>query len=297
MLNPLASGGSDDPASWQVPEWLPFSDDEVLVSTRTVQLSVPTIDDGHQALVDPWLLGFMAALRHVTRQYTLPKSGFSYAAFHSADPELRFPAVGDEALSRRVHIRKVIVETAVSWEDLKEVADRSEYGVQPPGEEIYLDALLAFDSRDYRLSMLYSAMALEISVGSALDAIYRSELLARSAHLRIREEDGQLRDPIYASLTSGFSSFRKLLHEQPLYLMQRSLMHEDKPLYDRALRLYATRNAIAHTGLVDETRPSAWEISKANTMLALETTEAVFAWFGLPLGFHLRGPLVPLRRE
>ena len=94
-------------------------------------------------------------------------------------------------------------------------------------------------------------------------------------------------DPVFKRLCNGRPSFRDLLHERPLYLLKRSLLLEDKSLFDAGLALYGTRNAISHTGVVEDPNDARWPIDEEHARRGLEVARSLFAWFGAPADFHL----------
>ena len=112
---------------------------------------------------------------------------------------------------------------------------------------------------DYRTSILYAAISIEAAAATLLDEEYERLIAAVPTPSAVRVIDlpqagGAHRriDPVYAHLTRGGGQFRTLLHELPLYIFGRSLMVQNQALYDGALRLYTTRNAIAHRGEPDD---------------------------------------------
>jgi hypothetical protein len=86
------------------------------------------------------------------------------------------------------------------------------------------------------------------------------------------------KDPVF-DLISATDRMGRLLHEQPLYLVRKSLLLENEALYAKALVLYNTRNKIMHEGgPPDEQNPL--PIDDRGAWTACNTARDVLAWFG-----------------
>src|SRR6202007_2360917 len=95
-------------------------------------------------------------------------------------------------------------------------------------------------------------------------------------------------DPIYKRLRKGRADFGALVHEASLYILHKSLLVEDEALYQKAKRLYETRNDLAHSGEVDEKEPNAtYALDQNGSIAALRTAIGVFSWLGERADFPL----------
>jgi|CXWL01.1.fsa_nt_gi hypothetical protein len=88
------------------------------------------------------------------------------------------------------------------------------------------------------------------------------------------------KDPVYEAL-SGASGFRSLLHARSLYSLGRSLCVDDPALYAAAVKLYETRNSIAH-GESRSDSDKVFRKSPEGATEALVTAVGVVEWFGDP---------------
>jgi hypothetical protein len=155
----------------------------------------------------------------------------------------------------------------------------------PIPEQYFLDAVASFWSGDFRLTFLSAAIALEAIALEWLDEQYQRRLAGGPGpQLRVidiprsggRTTQG---DPVYEVLESR-TKFRGLLHERPLYVTGRSLLVEQEALYQRAQRLYATRNQIAHRGEIPDAESQCFTLTRPDAVTALQTVSAIFQWFG-----------------
>ncbi len=165
----------------------------------------------------------------------------------------------------------------------------------PVHNQILSDALSAHVESDYRRSILYSCMAIESLALEKLDSAYDSVMQERSTDHRVvcfpaAGGKDAWKDPIYELLRAR-DDFKHLLHEQPLYLIKRSLLREDKDLYDDAIRLYRTRNKLVHRGsppLEKEYLPLTVGGSKSALLIAIK----VVRWLGDDSLYFVPGGLI-----
>ena len=153
-----------------------------------------------------------------------------------------------------------------------------------------LDAIKAFHGGEYRIAILYSAIAMETLAGVRLEAEY-NRLKASSASqsdmrfLSFRQAGGMVivKDPIYDYI-SDRDDFAQLLHIRPLYLLKRSLLDENENLYRDALELYRTRNKIAHRGTGES---NCLSLDETGATKAIKTAIQVLSWFGEKAYYHI----------
>lgn len=143
------------------------------------------------------------------------------------------------------------------------------------------NALLALDRRIYRESILYSAMAMESLAASVIENEFMRAMAAGEPFLNVVCVSGKTMDPVYGALMRG-TSFKSYLHERALYVLRRSMMLDNKNLYDRALGLYKARNKIVHRGDMDDGEQSkALALDHNGGVQAIDTATEVFHWFGV----------------
>jgi hypothetical protein len=158
---------------------------------------------------------------------------------------------------------------------------------QPPVYEgVLLDAMKAMKERDPRGAMLYSAIAVEVMVGTILDTEHEKLLSSTpvATHIRVVESQegrtkGKLEDPVYNCIRDR-GKFLEYLHELPLYVLGRSLKLEHPELFNQARKLYQTRNSLAHRGAPCGGKDQ-FSIDAYGVVDALKCATEVFAWFGV----------------
>jgi len=154
----------------------------------------------------------------------------------------------------------------------------------PAYAEFMLDACYAFDTRDYRRTILYTAIAVEAVATETLTQAYNEVVAdpARRPEFRVREitdrEGTRRADPIYRMLSRG-NNWRTLVHELPLYLFGRSLQLDEPALYEQLNALQNTRNAIAHGNRPDASQNSL-PITGEAALDAVARAKDAFRWFG-----------------
>lgn len=159
-------------------------------------------------------------------------------------------------------------------------------GDQPVYAELALDAMAAW-KHDPRKAILFSAFAIEQMARANLDAAYDR------ARAKPGKEPGQwrwvtratsgsqteVRDPVFERLRSNARrNIEVLLVEMPLYVWGRSLLDDDKRLYDMVIRLQDTRNALTHVGEPSD-RERLITLDSQGAYLAVATADRAFWWF------------------
>jgi hypothetical protein len=191
----------------------------------------------------------LQALRYLTRQFALPERYSAWSV--RATPEDR-PPLPEEQDAGELNLRDYFLPTAITENNLDQLALLAP-GFSPPASVlVMLDALLAAVDHDFRMALLYGAIAVE-SLATTLADAYDRVLATNDKRFRVVEVPvsggrNARKDPIYESL--GEDNFSRMLHERPLYLLDRSLLVEDAATFTKAKKLYTTRNKLAHVGEV-----------------------------------------------
>ena len=234
-------------------------------------------------------------LRHLSGQATMPKvdnwivSGFvEIGVLPTLDPPLDPPSEVSG-----YSIAKYWFTTAITAEHITAAAALGSDYVPPIQEILLLDAIAAHKEKNFRTAILYAAMSNEVAFGSVIDAAYGgiigNPIDARFRIIRLPEAGGGFvyKDPVYERLRSR-TDFGVLLHELSLYVLRRSLLLEDESLFQRAKRLYATRNKIVHSGeLTEEDTMKFHTFDETGSMEALLTAVHLFSWLGQRASFSL----------
>jgi hypothetical protein len=136
-------------------------------------------------------------------------------------------------------------------------------------------------------------MSAEIAFGSKIDEAYANILSTpnddrfRVIKRPVAGGTSVSKDPIYEKLRSR-DDFKVLLNELALYVLRRSLLSENEPLYLRAIRMYNTRNQLAHTGELDDADSNkTFALDQAGSMAVLQTALDLFSWLGTRTDFQL----------
>lgn len=280
VLNPLAYAriGNENITSEKLC-WAVVNGRAIVETNRIIVLwknERPSAGDSFTLLSD-----FLENLRYCSKQATLPQRVTMMRSFELEElPEAQFPANAIEVQGR---LRKYLVDWAIGVSALQ--CAGSLLGNKPPiFHSLMLDAVHALYQGDYRRTLLYAAMSIETLAGASLDTAYE-ERLANGIHpsLRIAEfplPGGAIRkkDPVFTYLRHD-AKLAQMLHEIPLYLLGRSLLLSDEPRYQQAIKLYRTRNRLAHTGIIPE-GDEYYPAEPSGGFSGVRAALAVFEWFG-----------------
>ena len=229
-------------------------------------------------------------LRHLSGQADMPKEEDVVAVrFGTLDILPELPNLGVDSSSS---VQTYLLATAVSNADLVKAAALSDDFDPPIYSVLILDSIAAFQSKDYRVSILLSAMAMEVGFGAALDAAHDSILQTpsdpryRVQKIPINGGDFLLKDSIYERLREKID-FSIRMHEMSLYALGKSLRTENDVLYKKAMKLYRSRNKIVHLGTTDEAAEEVLPMDRFGAFTALEVVTDCLTWLGLNPGFKL----------
>lgn len=150
--------------------------------------------------------------------------------------------------------------------------------------EVLLDALEASFMSDDRKAILYAAISVEAMAATRVREIFDAALSAQSADLRvvnIPQNGGSVtsKDPVFDALESNAKrNFKMRLHEEPLYVMRRSMRLEQQALYDELLAVHKARNELAHGASPNS--GAGVPLDHAGARRAIDSALQAFAWFG-----------------
>lgn len=233
---------------------------------------------------------FSSSLRQMSKQVTIPKSFSCISERELLElPELNFTAAKKTVLG----IQRYIVDTAVTWENLKDADLDFLASKSFVYERLLLDSIHAYKDKDYRRYLLYTAISVETLAATKSDEAY--ELITQNGDadnvLRLvpfSQKGGTLitKDPVYELLRSR-SKFLELLHEIPLYIFGKSLLVDNEALYQKATRLYKTRNKIAHLGQPHAGNQTTFALTEEDALEAIECAMNIFQWFEVSTHFPI----------
>ena len=230
---------------------------------------------------------FVGKLRYITKQARLPtQPGYGLIGRKDEPVIPTFPSASNKQAES---VSAYDLDTAITAHSLRSTDELPSTDGIPIHSSLILDAIQAFLEHDFRRTLLYSAISMETYCATALQDSYLQSLNATSPppHLRISSfarPKGHTRskDPIFAHLAEkSKTEFALLLHEIPLYLTRRSLLLDNEHLYQRARRLYTTRNRIVHRGVVTEEDTGLFAFTVSDASIGLQTALDVCRWFGM----------------
>lgn len=236
-----------------------------------------------------------ANLRYISRQVDISRNFVSISRSELTElPLLNFPSVN---LSVESRLNKYIWDTAIVWKNLLDADAELSHKKMPIYDTLLLDAIHALKEKDYRRALLYSAMSIESLASTKLDEIYLAVIENKDSQhklrvIELRQGNASIKkDPVFETLFSK-SKFAERLHEIPLYLIGKSLLVENENLYQKAVKLYRTRNKIAHIGESPSGEQSYFEMNEDDSLVAINTAIEITKWFGdkadFPLPIHVK---------
>lgn len=181
--------------------------------------------------------------------------------------------------------RSIYFFSNLSWQMVNK-ADRrlSNREIIPIYEEIFLEAIRGKMDREYNKVILFSVIALE----SLLAHKYKGGVTLdknknpKRKDFKINKNFGEsYKDPVLKSLLDA-NRFKMLLHEIPLYLYNKSILVENKVLYDKLVKLYNTRNKIVHWGApLEIDTEKMYPVNEKSAEIAINSANEVFNWVGI----------------
>lgn len=258
-----------------------FNDSLLLTSTGLILRSaIPVNIDDLDTLVDR-IINLLRYLRYISHQFDLRVFGSVYSITPLS--KISRGQYSDYFKTASMYMRSHYFYSMVNWPALR-LSDKlcHENKEIPIYEEILLSALLSKASSEYRSTILYSAIALESLLANSFEIQY-SKIINSSNHKKYRlvNHNNEQIDPIYKAFMKR-SDFKKLLHEVPLYLFNKSLLLEKPDLFRDAMRLYKTRNKIVHWGApFNSVNDEFLQINEAGSKVAINTTLEVFKWMNI----------------
>jgi len=238
------------------------------------------------------MVSFVAHLRHTSKQAEIAGVMSYVVSMRNYEIEQNpiehlghyFPRHNFSHSGSAMFPLKYDIYTAITWHRMEKADEILANNELPVYSILLLDAIYAIQQNDYRRAILYSALSVESLAYTKLDEKYQSFLehgdptgMIRVVTIRGDKKE----DPIYKMMRER-THFRLLLHECPLYLEKRSLLLENEPLYQQAMKLYSTRNKIAHLGeLPSDQKGDYFNLDLLGAISALECTKDIFKWFGI----------------
>jgi hypothetical protein len=223
------------------------------------------------------ITSFLKQLRTISRQSNIRASiDIAYYKDYDMEPRLIFP----EPIEK-VHIARWLWESAITNAQVQLACNEVVNPSLPVFEDLLVDALGALRDEDFRRSLLYSGISCEVATSIILDEAVKP--LGKN-------------DKIFAALSSR--ELKNKLQAATLYVLGRSLLDEDKSLYDEVIKLYDTRGKIAHSGTADtdSSRPM-FEVSREGAKAGLSVAIRLVNWLGYPFSMPISGGFISHTRD
>jgi hypothetical protein len=245
-------------------------------------------------IVYEYIYRFLQNLRQSSKQVSISTDIISTEQFTlSKLPDLIFPLTTERIKLTQLSIKKYLVDTKATWQNISEADDNVITQKNTVYEKLLLDAIHAYYVRDYRRALLYSAISLETLAAIRLDDEYELAIHNGNLKLQLRivsfpQKKGNIvkKDPVYTMLRER-ARFLELLHEVALYILGKSLLLENHTLYQKAEKIYKTRNKIAHLGEPNNNIQGIFYMNNEDTLQAIESTIDIFKWFGVNTDFPI----------
>ena len=271
----------------------------IVISTNTIIIELD--DDGSETLVrlekagyaelDDQIAQFIKWVRWIAFLPAIsPTAGMMGLIKLDVLPEAPVTLGIPVPTRKNAHVRADLVHHCITEEAVKKATRHMELGdAMPVHCHILLDAYAAFARKDYRLCLLYAAIAAESLAASSLDAEYAKRVAGgkgpalRLIDLPQAKGTSVRKDPVYEALASR-TEFSALIHERPLYLLGSSLLIDQPETYRLARMLYSTRNRIVHRGELSEGDASkSFALSRSDAAKRLQCAADIFDWFNVKI--------------
>ena len=241
-------------------------------------------------------------IRYLSFQHQIPSSPSVYAVTASTEINTDLPALpARDSTSRAGMGRAYLTECCATSFIVETAAEKVSSGEPVPvHHHLLLDAYAAREAGNFRQSILFATMAAESLAAARLEEEYeKSRGRVQDSTLRVIELDqaggGTTRkDPVYEALASR-TNFSSLIHERPLYLLNKSLLVDDQNAYRMAKRMYATRNKIVHRGeLAEDDSSATLTLDATGAAQAISCAVTILDWFGDPVPSLPDDDMIPM---
>ena len=222
-------------------------------------------------------------LRFASKQASLKARLAGFGPCSLPIPPLQLPQEGERCATASWHIR-----TAVRGEHILHAGEQS-LDVPPPSHAtLLLDAIDSLMHGEYATAFLLGAISMDhlsrVKATEALAAAFQAcsgRSLAVDFSADTTPESQKERTEELFNLLLRDRRFKQLLHSVPLALTGRSLLRDNKDLYDRAIQVYEIRNRVVHKDLVfkDEFLPRFFGCDEA--IEAIRCAIQLADWFGV----------------
>ena len=196
------------------------------------------------------LPAFARCLRSESKQASFIPKLVSFGPVSLTCPRsVELPQVGDPCATASWHLR-----TAIRSEHILR-AGRQPLSEPPPSyDTLLLDAIDCLSHEDYPTAFLLASISMDHLARMQAAIAFAASIAGECDRSLAIDFPSGKRDErkkvLFEMLIDDRRSFKDFLHRVPLVLMGRSLLQDDKDLYDTANRVYQTRNRVVHKELI-----------------------------------------------
>ncbi len=226
---------------------------------------------------------FFTKLRYASKQIYISKDGFVVAMNYQK--QIKNTSNLKAKKIKSIPLQHYYIVTGIDAHKIKQadklMLDKVE---EKSFNDISLDAYESYITKDYRKSILYSAMASEIILRHQYVDSYSKILGKKSSKHRVIKVpvENKYKDPVIEHLlTSSKFNFDLLLHELPLYIFNSTIRYDKQKLYQDLKILHDTRNLIVHHGKVFSDKPTKilLPLDRHGGKKGLETLHSLYKYF------------------
>lgn len=270
--------------------WARFpNDDEIVFSAYEMLISVPGIDYEKEMRLAAWLApAFLCWCRILCSQHSINRE---------PNPSIIAPAKWDQTIPLELPVPPstpeatgctASFETAITPDIASQAIELLKQDILAPSHlHHFISAIDSIMANDYQSGYVLAATAVESFVSTTLHRLYEQKKhdpnvpSMRFVTIKVNKSQTVRKDPIWDYLNEGRPDFKLLLHEKPLYLGLPSVLINNQTLYDRARRLYKTRNDLVHEGAWSRDHDT-YLPNRLDGVDALECAAEVMKMFGAP---------------
>jgi len=216
-------------------------------------------------------------LRYQSLQSQIKVNNYISVIMPVSEQELASGRIKPEIRSL-VYYNSYYYHSMLTWKHVRQAERELASGsIIPVYEEIVIDAFDAVRNQEHSKTILFSAIAIEAMLANKYDELHGKSKRNKKQDKRYPQNYVATDDAIYKVLKDG--PFKRMLHEIPLYVLNRSIMMENPKLYQSLLKLYNTRNKIVHFGTpADPENGKLLPISEQGARTAFSLLLDTFEW-------------------
>jgi len=259
-----------------------LNENECLLSTKGIIIKTKIDEPEYDELFE-YLNAFLKCVRFESQQVNINTN----VAVNSVTIHEKLPkGMLEMETVTKMGIRSSHYHTMITWDHIKNSDKSILNSVKPKAyQEIFLDAYKALLEDEYNKVILFSVISVESLLAYSYDLLYENQRVktAKKSNQRwaYNATADTYHDPIFKAL-SDRTDFRRLLHEIPMYLLDKSILIDNEVLYQNLRKMYNTRNKIVHWGAPINHDPTKLiPLTKEGANLSFKCAHDCFLWLGM----------------